>query len=317
MKHGGLIITASVFASLALGLGAGYVFFADRSAHPKVIFTNPNLAQGPIRESLTIEKRQKLTSEITSFLEQKKREGKVSEGSVYFRDLNNGPWFGINEFFEFSPASLLKVPLAMAYFHAAENNPDLLTQQIEFNGPRGISVVHYPPKLPLEEQKIYSVTELITRMLQDSDNDATNILAQFLPKDQINEVYKDLGIQTVVDYDTYRISVRDYASFLRILYNSTYLSQESSEELLAMMSNSSFTQGISAGVPNNIKVVQKFGERTLDEQQGVYQLHNCGIVYAPEQPYMLCVMTQGNDYDELANVIKEVSSRVYTAVKAR
>ena len=317
MKHGGLIVVMSVVASLVLGLGAGYVFFADHVPHPKVGFTNPNLVQGPIRESLTIEKRQKLTSEITSFLEQEKREGKVSEGSIYFRDLNNGPWFGINEFFEFSPASLLKVPLAMAYFHAVENNPSLLTQQIEFNGPRGVSVVHYPPKLPLEEKKVYTITELITRMLQDSDNDATNILAQFLPKDQIKEVYKDLGIQAVVDYNTYRINVRDYASFFRILYNSTYLNQESSEALLAMMSNSSFTQGISAGVPDNIKVVQKFGERTLDEQQRIYQLHNCGIVYAPERPYMLCVMTQGDNYDELADFIKKVSSRVYTTVEAQ
>ncbi len=34
--------------------------------------------------------------------------GRASHISVYFRDLNNGPWFGINEKEEFSPASLLK-----------------------------------------------------------------------------------------------------------------------------------------------------------------------------------------------------------------
>ena len=53
-------------------------------------------------------------------------EGNINEAAMYFRDLNNGPWIGLNEQTEFAPASLLKVPLMMSYFKIAEKNPKIL-----------------------------------------------------------------------------------------------------------------------------------------------------------------------------------------------
>ncbi len=311
--------TLVLFCVAVLGLGGGlllgYLFFGkEASPSAPLMLTNPNLAQGPIRESLTINERQKLTAQLLALLEQEKRTGMVSEASIYFRDLNNGPWLGINEDLKFSPASLLKVPLAMAYFHTAENAPDLLSREIEFTGPRGITVAHYPPREPLELERIYTVRSLLSRMLEDSDNDATAILGQYLPIEQTNEVYKDLGVQTVSNYDTYVIDVRTYASFLRILFNASYLSQGDSEEVLDMLTRSRFTAGLKAGVPSDIKIAHKFGERTLDGAKEVNQLHDCGIVYAPQRPYVLCVMTQGKDYKHLAAFIEEVSRQVYSAI---
>lgn len=296
-------------------MAAGYFFFGKGAqSAATLMLTNPNLAQGPIRESFTINERQKLTSQLLALLEQKKKTGLVSEASIYFRDLNNGPWLGINEDLKFSPASLLKVPLAMAYFHTAENAPDLLSREIEFIGPRGITIAHYPPRQPLELERIYSVSNLLSRMLEDSDNDATAILGQYLPVEQAQEVYKDLGVQTVADYDTYVIDVRSYASFLRILFNASYLSQDDSEEVLDMLTRSRFTAGLKAGVPSDIKIAHKFGERTLDGAKEINQLHDCGIVYVPQRPYILCVMTQGKNYEQLAAFIEEVSRQVYSAI---
>ena len=34
---------------------------------------------------------------ISAFIDQKKKEGNISEIGVYFRDINNGPWFGIDQ----------------------------------------------------------------------------------------------------------------------------------------------------------------------------------------------------------------------------
>lgn len=99
-----------------------------------------------------------------------------------------------------------------------------------------------------------------------------------------------------------------------MLYNSTYLPRESSQEILTFLSHSSFTAGLVAGVPDTTTVAHKFGERAIDPGQNISQLHDCGIVYVPRQPYILCVMTQGYDYDELAKVIAEVSRRTYDAV---
>jgi len=41
------------------------------------------------------------------------------------------------------------------------------------------------------------------------------------------------------------------------------------------------------------------------------QLHDCGIVYYPQRPYVICVMTKGRDLDVLKNVIKGISEIVY------
>jgi hypothetical protein len=65
-----------------------------------------------------------------------------------------------------------------------------------------------------------------------------------------------------------------------------------------------------AGVPSGTVVAHKFGERVLPSKN-VKQLHDCGIVYYPQFPYVLCVMTRGNDFVTLQQAIKGVSDIVY------
>ena len=42
--------------------------------------------------------------------------------SFYYRDLNHGAWIGINENEKYTPSSLLKVTIMIAYFKEAESN---------------------------------------------------------------------------------------------------------------------------------------------------------------------------------------------------
>ncbi len=83
--------------------------------------------------------------------------------------------------------------------------------------------------------------------------------------------------------------------------------------MLETMSHSSFTKGIVAGVPEDVLVSHKFGEAPL--KTGEVQLHDCGIVYAQQSPYLLCVMSQGSDYEALADFIARVSQAVYVYVE--
>ncbi len=102
-------------------------------------------------------------------------------------------------------------------------------------------------------------------------------------------------------------------SFFRILYNATYLDRIASEQILEILTKTTFSEGIVAGVPESTRVAHKFGSRELVDQSGSRQLHDCGIVYA-KNPYILCVMTQGRDFTALANFIKDVSAVTYNAV---
>jgi hypothetical protein len=104
------------------------------------------------------------------------------------------------------------------------------------------------------------------------------------------------------------MSVKDYASFFRILYNASYLSKDSSQKALSLLSEVDFTDGLRGGVPKDVPVANKFGERQVGTTQ---QLHDCGIVYLTDHPYLLCIMSRGSDFDELASSIKTVSHLVY------
>jgi beta-lactamase class A len=110
--------------------------------------------------------------------------------------------------------------------------------------------------------------------------------------------------------------VKGYSSIFRLLYNSSFLDTENSEKLLATLSESSFNQGLRQGVPENIKISHKFGEREITKT-GEKQLHDCGIIYYPTNPYLLCVMTKGKDFKELTRIIGHISSEVYKEFDSR
>lgn len=68
---------------------------------------------------------------IESIINQEVSKKNITFASIYYRDLNNGPWFGINEKEYFSPASLIKVPILIAYLKKAETDPSLLQKKID------------------------------------------------------------------------------------------------------------------------------------------------------------------------------------------
>ena len=231
----------------------------------------------------------------------------VTRVAVQFRDLNSGPWFGINNQDQFSASSLAKVPVMMAYYKEAESDPSILTKGIAYTqDPAGLTVQDYTTKYPLEKGKTYTVEQLIEHMIINSDNVALLLLENNISNDKINQVTLDLGIATTNDLS---LSVQDYATILRVLYYSTYLSKDYSEQVLEMMSKAEFTQGLVALLPKNITIAHKFGERSLSD--GTNQLHDCGIVYYPKHPYLICIMTKGPNFDDLATTIQQISDKIY------
>jgi beta-lactamase class A len=152
-------------------------------------------------------------------------------------------------------------------------------------------------------------------MIAYSDNNATRLLHQKIDQETLMEVYRDLGIAIpetsgAVDFMT----VNSYSYFFRILYNATYLTREYSEKAMEYLSEIDFPEGIAGGLPANTQTAKKFGERNIvfeNSNQNYKELHDCGYVYYPGHPYLICIMTKGADFDKLAEVIKEISSRTY------
>ncbi len=87
-----------------------------------------------------------------------------------------------------------------------------------------------------------------------------------------------------------------------------------SEKALNLLSQVKYTNGLVKGINNpNIIVSHKFGERTY-EDTGEKQLHDCGIVYIPQNPYLVCIMTRGNDFSKLSASIVKLSDLIYRSI---
>ncbi len=246
--------------------------------------------------------------------------GRITNASIYFRDLLGGRWAGINENDQYSPASLFKIPIMIAYFKEAEQDPSVLTEQLQYAHAFSEDVPQMiPPSATITLGKFYTEQDLISRMIVSSDNISEQLLLSHLNANYIQEVFTDLGLDpNVFQENTDTMSVKSFSLFFRILYNSTYLSRAMSEKALELLAQSDFSNGIVAGVPNGVKIAHKFGERTyVSPTMGeilVREFHECGIVYALGQPYLLCVMTRGNNYATMEDTIQSISRVVYDDV---
>jgi beta-lactamase class A len=275
-------------------------------------FTNPLLDCGDLNAANDLEIT-RLKNEVLSIINSQVSEKKINSAAVYFRDLNNGPWFGLNEKEKFFAASLLKVPLAIAYFKAAESDPGILEKEIVYEGGGYDAVQYFPPEKKLETGKRYAVQDLLENMIIYSDNAALSILNQMITEKKFEETYLRLGIEKPLDSE-YAISVKTYASFFRVLFNSTYLNREYSEKALELLSRTFFDKGLRAGIPSEIIISHKFGEKSRQGEEEK-QLHDCGIIYYPQKPYLLCVMVRGNDFLRNSDFIKNISATVFNKIK--
>ncbi len=235
--------------------------------------------------------------------------------SVYFRELNNGLAFTIGKTEFYYPASLLKVPEMIAILKEASERPGLLSKKIVYNNLRLKSAQNTDVVDRLVFGRSYTIEELLRRMIEYSDNVSLLLLEHAITPPVIRKVYDDLGIlapQSLDDQSTYMISSELYSSFFRILYNASYLNKEMSEKALEYLSKTTFNYGIVAGVPPDTKVAHKFGIRHTPT--GIKYLHDCGIVYYPNHPYLLCVMTSGPLPEYLDHTIADISHFIYKEI---
>ena len=125
-------------------------------------------------------------------------------------------------------------------------------------------------------------------------------------------LFNDLQIPVPDFSKEYFMTTTDMSKLFRILYNGTYLSKESSEYALELLTKSEFKNGLMGGIDQPVMVAHKFGERLIGNSA---QLHEFGIVYCGDQPYLIGVMTTGTNLDQLSAVIKKISSLAFHQYK--
>lgn len=307
-------------ACLVAGAAAGYHFRDARV--PEILaratetreggyrFVNPLLECDRGGDVIQSDELVPFREKVRAHLEVLRRPG-VSSVSVYFRELNDGLWFTLGETERFAPASLRKVPLMIAALKEAEGAPELLMRPVRNTLRADHSAQQtFKPSVALVPDQEYPLAELIRRMIVYSDNNAFMLLSRQVDPAALDRTYAKLAGQGGVrDF----LSVYTYAAFFRVLYNASYLGKELSEWALATLAQSEFRAGIVEGLPPGVAVAHKFGEHR-DDRTGEVQLHDCGIVYAPDRPYLLCVMTRGASFDQVDGAIASISRLIFGEV---
>ena len=257
---------------------------------------------------------------VNALIENALKNNDAAAVSVYFRDLNNGNWLGIKEHDKFAPKSLLKVPLMIAYFKWAESNPLVLRKTLTNTGKGQEAAQRQGDQVTtLEPGKSYTINDLIFRMIAHDDADAYALLYSNLPSGRLEKTFNDL----YVEYDPHKqedsLSLNAVAAFFRVLYNASYLTEEMSEKALRYLLKSSFRTGMVAGIPPNVDIASKHGERRISattdgEDKELSQLHEFGIIYYPNRPFLLGIMVRGKDFDQMSKIVRDITRLVYEEV---
>lgn len=254
-----------------------------------------------------------IKDEITEFL----RDTEIlDQSSVYYRNMNTGAWFGIREQQPINSASMSKVLLAAAMYEIAEKEPGFLDQKFVYTDE--FESYH---NLPTEQGNMqkgdeYTYAQLIERMLHFSDNEASRSLIKILEEyspGKLSEYQERFGFD-----DGGQVSLFHYSNLFRMLYNATLLSREHSAQLLGILSNADFQDGIVKPIPEDIVVAHKFGFFDPQSMQDVMVFSHCGLFYTEPNPYLLCVSIRANDptreaFWEAVAYSESLSELVYTA----
>ena len=223
--------------------------------------------------------------------------GQEGTWSIYIKDLETDEELSMNHQ-EMYAASLIK----------------LLENDMEYTG-----------DLSQSQKKI---VDLLTDMIQISDNEAFNELVRLQNKErsfsegceELNdwletEGYEDTGIyhtlepspseEEEISEEKNHTSARDCGHLLEAIYRGEAVSQTASSDMLMLLLGQERDSKIPAGVPEHISVANKTGE--TDSCQ-----HDAAIVFGESGDYILCVMSEGlTDTEAAAALIQEISAEVY------
>lgn len=252
-----------------------------------------------------------LKQELSIYINNEIRAKNVKDVSVYIRDMRSGAWMSINPQLTFDPASIMKLVIMLAYLKKEEAEPGLLNRKMVYNDAEIPSRAQRIRSGGVVNGRSYTYWQLMEYMIVHSDNNANFMLNKNADPAYVAAVFEDLNLP-VPDKNAMAVSFNsiDIARFIRVLFNASYLNLRHSEFALDMLSKITFHDGFVAGLPKDVAVAHKFGEKFYPGTD-VQELHELGIIYHQSRPFLLTVMTRGNSIENQSSILREIARMSY------
>lgn len=232
--------------------------------------------------------------------------------SIYYEQINSGANISVNKDVHLFPASLSKLVQAILITKKVEDGTWTWDKTLQ---PESEDISSDSGTLyQTIGDKPMTVEKLLQELIVNSDNTAQNIFKRYLNLDDYIKFQYETGLQDLYNEKGF-ISAKEYTRILRVLYTSSYLKPENSEKILQYMSESTFKDYLSQGIPPNVIFAHKYGE---NKEQSIFA--DSGIVYIPGKPFMISVMIKGKDSTNATRtwavgLMKEISEHIYEASK--
>lgn len=226
--------------------------------------------------------------------------------SIYFEFLNTGANMVVNKDAEFWPASLMKVPVAIAVAKTVEKGEWKWTNELIITSNDKDDRFGDLYRQPVGTHM--TIEDLVGNMLIKSDNTAYYVLLRNLEPAELANAQRHLGLDEFIQ-EKGKISAKKYSIVMRALYTASYLNEESSDKILKFMTASAFESYLEAGVPKGIPFSHKVG---ISDEYNVFL--DAGLFYVPHRPYILTVMINTKDEKKAQEQMKDISAKVYNYV---
>jgi beta-lactamase class A len=234
--------------------------------------------------------------------------------SFYIKNLKTGELCTYNEKQVVSSASLIKVPIMAEVIRQVRNGSLLLEQRI---------VVEEKDKVSgsilslLETGNSYTLKDLITLMIIQSDNTATNILIDIAGMENVNKLLKDIRLENtllqrkMMDFNARKegkdnlTSAADMGRMFELIYNGLFVDETYSTLMKDILKEQLYNEMIKLYIPDYVKVAHKTGE--LD---GIN--HDCGIMYLSNCNYVFSILTWDAESNNISRkTVSEILRVVY------
>ena len=217
------------------------------------------------------------------------------ETAFVIKDLNTGWQIDSHKDAAIPSASLVKIPIMLSYFCAANEGKIKLDGTItlkQSDKTEGSGTV----KNALSGTN-YKIADLIYFMITESDNTAANMLIENMGLDELNRYFSKFGLKNtnisrkMMDFKLRKDGVENYttagdmAYILERLYRGRFVNKDISKKCLSLLAEQKINDRIPKKLPSDIIVAHKTGL-----ENGV--CHDVGIVYTVKGDFLICVLTK-------------------------
>lgn len=223
----------------------------------------------------------------------------------------------------FYAASLIKVPIMVTVFADVYEkkyalSDRLLVREEDIVGGAGV-LQHLTPG------ESYSIYDLVTLMIIQSDNTATNILIDHVGRERIRWVMKQAGMENSCFYNklmvipaelegTNQVTAADMAELYRRLARGRLISYNSCLQMINILKRQQIRQSLPLYLP--VPEGEIIGTAPLWElahKTGTVSdnEHDTGILYVRQTAYVLCILSQGVRSQLARDTIGRICYAVY------